>query len=72
MKARLLLCGAWALGVVIIWAAVTTSYRERVALAASGIQFQTIRTNLACIYVAGTVQHGLAIAAVAHEGKACE
>ena len=30
-----------------------------------------IRTNLACIYVMGTVQQGISIAAVAHGGEAC-
>ena len=30
-----------------------------------------IRTNLACIYVMGTVQTGLSIAAAAHGGESC-
>lgn len=35
------------------------------------VGIQVIRTNLACIYMAGSVQTGLSIAAVAHDGKDC-
>ena len=38
----------------------------------TAIHFQTIRTNIACIYVAGVTQTGLAIAAVRHEGAECK
>ena len=63
--------GALGVGLGLIYAVGLTA-QPRVIPQTTAIQFQIIRTGIACIYVAGTTQTGISIAAVRHEGEECQ